>query len=206
MSFPIYKRTEHLGGIESISIDGHRVFFGFDYGEDVVLSGPINDENEIAEFASEHIMQRDGKHDQAYWVKLVDQSIVESNLAKNTDFVSEHMMKNLRMIIENGKPIKSFDFEHHILYLLSSILGDEAYDLKFNSEQELVFNNLDLCPQDWFVNVKFFTELLNGNSDIKEVSLSEVAQLFLTTMQEVIRQLPECWKDYFGIYGFDEKK
>ncbi|WP_432832676.1 hypothetical protein [Dactylosporangium sp. CA-092794] len=77
---PIADREGHVGGIESMMVDGRRWFFGFDYSMDTAVSPLIDDPARMAEFASKHMLQTDGVHDVAYWRDLVDSSVETSGI------------------------------------------------------------------------------------------------------------------------------
>ncbi|MGI5185225.1 hypothetical protein ACQEVZ_54130 [Dactylosporangium sp. CA-152071] len=77
---PIADREGQVGGIESMVVDGRRWFFGFDYSMDTAVSPLVDDPARMAEFASRHMLQRDGTHDVAYWRDLVDLSVGESGI------------------------------------------------------------------------------------------------------------------------------
>ncbi|MEU1515686.1 hypothetical protein ABZ490_26665 [Streptomyces sp. NPDC005811] len=68
---PLPDRTGQVGSIESLTLDGHRYYFGFDYKSDVVLSPLIDDPKAMAAFASEYMRQTTGGHDVTYWEGLV---------------------------------------------------------------------------------------------------------------------------------------
>lgn len=69
-----------VGGIESITVDGKRYFFGFSYRSDLVLSPLMASEDAMADYALAHITQTDGRHDHAFWVAMAQASIRESGL------------------------------------------------------------------------------------------------------------------------------
>ncbi|MFD5899604.1 hypothetical protein [Streptomyces sp. NPDC060366] len=73
-------RTGAVGGIESLVLDGRRLFFGFDFSSDQVLSPLIGDEGTMARFAARHMRQRTGAHDEPYWAQLVRSSVDSSDL------------------------------------------------------------------------------------------------------------------------------
>ncbi|MFE5842718.1 hypothetical protein ACFQ7N_13850 [Streptomyces niveus] len=64
-------RTGVIGGIESLVLDGRRLFFGFDFTSDQVLSPLIGDAGAMARYAARHLRQRTGVHDESYWAELV---------------------------------------------------------------------------------------------------------------------------------------
>ncbi|MFJ1583650.1 hypothetical protein ACIOC1_10065 [Streptomyces sp. NPDC088197] len=73
-------RTEVVGGIESLVLDGRRLWFGFDFTSDQVLSPLIDDAGAMARFAARHMRQRTGAHDEAYWAELVASAVDSSDL------------------------------------------------------------------------------------------------------------------------------
>ncbi|MFB6711656.1 hypothetical protein ACFCZY_08035 [Streptomyces sp. NPDC056237] len=54
---PLPGRIAHVGGIESLVLDGHHYCFGFDHSSDTVLSPLIDAPEAMAVFASEHMRQ-----------------------------------------------------------------------------------------------------------------------------------------------------
>ncbi|QHZ00296.1 hypothetical protein SSPS47_34920 [Streptomyces sp. S4.7] len=73
-------RTGVIGGVESLVLDGRRLFFGFDFSSDQVLSPLIDDGEAMARFAARHMRQRTGAHDEVYWAQLVRASVDGSDL------------------------------------------------------------------------------------------------------------------------------
>lgn len=73
-------RTGAIGGIESLVLDGRRLWFGFDFSSDQVLSPLIDDAGAMARFAARHMRQRTGTHDEPYWAELVRISVDGSDL------------------------------------------------------------------------------------------------------------------------------
>ncbi|MET9553985.1 hypothetical protein [Streptomyces sp. NPDC006645] len=73
-------RTGAIGGIESLVLDGRRLWFGFDFTSDQVLSPLIGDADAMARYAARHMRQRTGAHDEAYWAGLVRASVDSSDL------------------------------------------------------------------------------------------------------------------------------
>lgn len=122
---PLLRDYRHIGGIESIEVDGTRYFFGYDYSEDVVLSPLIDDNELMAAFAEIHMEQRDGLHDRAYWRDLVGVSLVDSGLAEpeSCSFESgklRSIVASLKSVAETGVPVPDFDYPYHLRFLLSS--------------------------------------------------------------------------------------
>ncbi|RVW07628.1 hypothetical protein EGT67_21260 [Prescottella agglutinans] len=122
---PLLRDYRHVGGIESIEVDGARYFFGYDYSEDLVLSPLIDDRELMSVFAETHMEQRDGLHDRAYWRDLVDGSLEDSGLAEpeSCSFESDQLrsiVTSLKSIAETGVPVPEFDYPYHLRFLLSS--------------------------------------------------------------------------------------
>ncbi|MFI9628079.1 hypothetical protein [Streptomyces sp. NPDC052042] len=110
---PLPGRAGHVGGIESLTFDGHHYYFGFDYGSDIVLSPLIGDPAAMAAFASAHMRQTTGAHDRDHWAGLVDAATGRSALAAGADlaFTTEGLRGDLP---EPGS---------HLLYLLGAATG-----------------------------------------------------------------------------------
>ncbi|MGF7121481.1 hypothetical protein AB4Z09_19115 [Rhodococcus sp. TAF43] len=122
---PLLRDYRHIGGIESIAVDGHRYFFGYDFSEDLVLSPLIDDNELMSVFAEAHMEQRDGLHDREYWRDLVDGSLEFSGLAEpeSCSFESDQLrliVTSLKNIAETGVPAPDFDYPYHLRFLLSS--------------------------------------------------------------------------------------
>ena len=142
---PLPDRIGYIGGIESLTLDGRRYYFGFDFSSDVVLSPLIDDASAMAAFASEHMRQTTGEHDVAYWEELVALSVEESALVgedEDRTFLSQDLRGGLP---EAGS---------HLLYLLGAATEwedwfEEAPEVKQTFE-ELGFDEddsefLDAC-------------------------------------------------------------
>jgi hypothetical protein len=115
---PLPDRIGSVGGIESITLDGRRYYFGFDYRSDLVLSPLIDDPATMAVFAGEYLRQTTGKHDAAYWAELVALSAAESSLTgddASRTFTSQDLRGGLP---EPGS---------HLLYLLGAATSWEAW-------------------------------------------------------------------------------
>lgn len=107
-----------VGGIESITLDGRRYYFGFDYRSDLVLSPLIDDPASMAVFASEYLRQSTGEHDVAYWAELVALGAAESSLTgddASRTFTSQDLRSGLP---EPGS---------HLLYLLGAATAWEVW-------------------------------------------------------------------------------
>lgn len=109
---PLPDRIGHVGGIESLTLDGRRYYFGFDYTSDLVVSPLIDDPAAMAAFASEYMCQTTGKHDVAYWEELVASGAEESSLAGD-DADRTFSSEDLR----GGLP----EPDTHLLYLLGAV-------------------------------------------------------------------------------------
>ncbi|MED7949500.1 hypothetical protein [Streptomyces sp. BE303] len=83
---PLPDRVGHVAGVESLTLDGHRYYFGFDHRSDLVVSPLVDDPGTMAAFAAEHMRQTDGRHDEAFWAELVAHAVETSALVpEDTD-------------------------------------------------------------------------------------------------------------------------
>src|SRR5262249_22447947 len=70
-----------VGGIESLSIDGRRYFFGFCSSERRVMSPLIADKRVMAEFAAAYMKQTTNvPHGVDYWLQNVETAVAHSDL------------------------------------------------------------------------------------------------------------------------------
>jgi hypothetical protein len=130
---PLAGRDGHIGGIESLVVDGTRYYFGFDYQSDLVLSPLIDDPVAMARFAVEHMEQTDGKHDEAYWAELVDIAAEDSGLAGREDTEID---------------LGSRQTTYHLRYLLGAACGwDDA--ILADDEVTEALTRLKLDPEEW---------------------------------------------------------
>lgn len=111
---PIPDRIEEVGGIESMTVDGRRWYFGFCYSMDIAVSPLIDDPDVMAAFASEHMRQRDGAHDAAYWRELVDLSVEQSDLVAED---SDRTFDSAALAADRLTP------SYHLTYLLGAATG-----------------------------------------------------------------------------------
>lgn len=109
---PLPIGTGYVGGIESLLLDGRRYYFGFNYGSDVALSQLIDDPEDMAAFASEHMSQSDGKQDAAFWNELVAMSVDVSDLVGDEDALRTFTTEELRGDLPEP--------DSHLLYLLGA--------------------------------------------------------------------------------------
>ena len=127
---PLDERVGHVGGIESVVVDGRRFYFGMDYRSDLVLSPLIDEPADMAEFAARYMAQSDGTHDAAYWSDLVTDAATESSLYPpgGNEF---DLMQGLT---------------DSMLYVFgcASGWGDEIFDEEMNA----ALSALDLDPDD----------------------------------------------------------
>ncbi|WP_407917961.1 hypothetical protein [Kitasatospora sp. NE20-6] len=108
---PLPGRVGHVAGIESLTLDGCRYYFGFDYKSDLVVSPLIDDPDAMAAFAAEHMRQTDGRHGEAYWADLVADAVETSELVRE-DTAREFTTRSLRADLPNPGS--------HLLYLLDA--------------------------------------------------------------------------------------
>lgn len=120
-----------VGGIESITIDGKRWFFGYTYSGDMVLTPFFGDPDAMAVFASRHMLQTDGAHDAEYWRERVEEGI-ESNLTSNdadrtfatADF--RRIAAALAAAEAENRPVPSLAAPNHLIHLVATARADET--------------------------------------------------------------------------------
>ncbi|NUO76865.1 MAG: hypothetical protein HOQ32_12725 [Lysobacter sp.] len=112
-----------VGGIESITVDGRRYFFGYSHRDDRVLTPLFDSEGAIAEHAASHMAQTDGRHDAAFWSGMAKAAISESEL---TDAQGQSIalaplkaaVAELRRDPTTARPLSGIVLPEHLYYLL----------------------------------------------------------------------------------------
>ncbi|WP_093863831.1 hypothetical protein [Streptomyces sp. TLI_053] len=111
-------RVGHVGGVESLTVDGRRYYFGFDFTSDLVLSPLIDDPGAMSAFASAYMRQTTGRHDTAHWDGLVALAVDGSAIAGD-DADRTVVLADLRAVL----PVAG----SHLLYLLGAATGWEEW-------------------------------------------------------------------------------
>ncbi|MFB6947950.1 hypothetical protein ACFWGL_42735 [Streptomyces sp. NPDC060286] len=109
-------RTGVVGGIESLVLDGRRLWFGFDFTSDQVLSPLIDDAGAMARYAARHMRQRTGAHDESYWAQLVQAAAENSYLVRY-----DEQRTFTTQSLESGDAGPAHG---HLLYLLDAATED----------------------------------------------------------------------------------
>ena len=129
---PLAGRDGHLGAIEAIRLDGTLHFFGFNFRSDLALSPLIADPALMARFASRHMTQRDGTHDEAYWSQLVGHAVEGSELCSDEtgrtidSRALAATIASLGRVRREGTPEPGFGLPYHLRYLLGAAGGWEV--------------------------------------------------------------------------------
>jgi len=185
---PLAGRDGHLGAIEAITLDGTMYFFGFDFRSDLVLSPLVADPALMARFASRHMTQRDGTHDEAYWRELVGYAAEGSELCTEDDgraFDSQALaatMARLAHVRREGTPEPGFTVEYHLRYLLGAAGG-------WSVPEEAGAEDSDL----WIAQIAG-DEPLAGSATLQEVAARLQAHL-----NALVDAAPGNWATLFAV-------
>ncbi|MFF8913049.1 hypothetical protein ACF08M_06930 [Streptomyces sp. NPDC015032] len=105
-----------IGGIESLVLDDRRLWFGFDFTSDQVLSPLIGDAGAMARYAARHMRQRTGAHNEDYWTHLVRAAVENSDLVQ---FDEQRTFTTRSLEAGDASPAHG-----HLLYLLDAAAED----------------------------------------------------------------------------------
>lgn len=181
---PLCGRKGHVGGIEALSLDGKLYFFGFDYRGVLVISPLIPDAMVMARFASEHMEQLDGAHDEAYWRELVGDAIDDSLLcdpeSRNFDTrVLAEAIRCLGGIRLESTPEPDFAIPYHLRYLLEAAAGSECVN---DEDSEALIG------------------IVTGEDPVLEgLSLSDVAGQLQNYLDSLVDAAPGNWATLFAM-------
>ncbi|MFM9923232.1 hypothetical protein VLK31_09600 [Variovorax sp. H27-G14] len=185
---PLAGRNGHVGAIEAVAIDGTMYFFGFDFRSDLVLSPLIDDPALMARFASRHMAQRDGTHDEAYWHGLVGLAQQTSELCNDDDgrrFNSQMLaatLARLDRVRRNGTPDPGFRIEHHLRYLLGAAGGWRMADPAGPEDVDL-----------WIAQIAGKQPLADG------AALQDVAARLQQHLNALVAAAPGNWATRFAV-------
>lgn len=202
---PIADRTGSVAGIESLTIDGRRYFFGFDYRSDLVVSPLIADAALMAAFASRWMEQADGPQDADYWRELADASVAESELTgddEDREFSSQEMRRiaaQLAAARRANARQPDLQIGKHALYLLGAASGwpDEALE---EAAVAAALERLALDPGDlqWDV-VDESIAMLNGEEDLPAAaSYADAAAVVESYLRTTVNGAPANWRELFA--------
>lgn len=124
---PLEGRVGHVGGIESVLLDGRRVYFGFDYRADLVLSPPIESLDVMAAYAARYMEQSHRVQDSAYWLKLAERATYDSHLASVEDCdLKLSLIRSQLDLARQAGTHPQVVFPNHLLFLLAACCGSDA--------------------------------------------------------------------------------
>lgn len=185
---PLASREGHVGAIEAITLDGTMYFFGFDFGSDLVLSPLIADIDLAARFASRHMAQRDGMHDEAYWRELAGYAVEGSELASDAEsrtFSTASLadaIARLARVRREGTVEPGFAIEYHLRYLLGAAGGWEV-------PEEAGAEDAD----EWI-------DVIAGNEPLAEgTTLAGIAGRLQAHLNALVDTAPGNWSTLFAV-------
>ena len=185
---PLAGRKGHVGAIESLTLDGTMYFFGFDFGSDLVLSPLIADIDLAARFASQHMAQRDGVHDEAYWRELAGYAVDGSELSSEPEsrtFSSQSLaaaVARLARVRREGTVEPGFAIEYHLRYLLGAAGGWEV-------PEEAGAEDAD----EWI-------DVISGNEPLAEgTTLTDIAGRLQAHLNALVDTAPGNWSTLFAV-------
>jgi hypothetical protein len=188
LPLPLAGRDGHVGAIESVTLDGTMHYFGFDFGSDLVLSPLIADPALMVRFASRHMAQRDGTHDETYWRELVgfaeEGSELSSDDASRT-FDSRqlaHAIARLERVRREGTPEPGFAIGYHLRFLLGAAGGWEV-------PEEAGAEDADV----WIAQVAGDEPLADS------ATLQDIAARLQAHLDALVDAAPGNWAQHFAV-------
>lgn len=185
---PLARRDGHVGAVESITLDGTMQFFGFDFGGDLVLSPLIADAEAMARFASRHMAQRDGTHDEAYWRELVgcareDSELCSDEAGRSFDTPAlAATIAGLERVRREGTPEPGFAIGYHLRYLLGAAGG-------WNMPEDVGAEDADV----WIAQIAGEAPLADS------ATLQDVAARLQKHLNALVDAAPGNWATHFAV-------
>lgn len=205
---PIPDRIGYVAGIESITLDGERWYFGFNYRDDIVVSPLIADPEAAAVFASRYMMQTSGRRDTAYWRELVRESVGDSGLAgpDGRDFNRVELARivgRLRAMAagRDMQPAAVLDLPGHLSYLLGAACGWTTPE--DNDEYLRLLQRLLLEEEDYDSGVAM--SMLQDEIELPgSATRSDAARMRVDNLDACLDSLPANWGELFSILKADQ--
>ena len=193
----------NIGGIESITLNGKRYYFGFNYSSDSITSPLFSEIDGMAAFASRYMEQRDGSHDPSYWHELAEESIELSELSDeegSRDFSTGRMQRTsaaLRQARNDNTPLPGFEIEYHLLCLLEAASGDS------NPFEDAPLANalsrFHLNPREYGLPwLEEMIAILDQSRPLpSDASYSDAALVIQRYLDICVQNCPDNWKALF---------
>lgn len=196
-----------VGGIESISIDERRYFFGFDYSSDRVLSPLLEGKRLMAEFAAAYMAQTDQvPHDIDYWLENVETAVEHSDLCDDesrtlTSAGLHAFAAGLALMQSQNVPNPDLKIDHHLVYLLNACLEEDDYAfLPIGPELErLGLRSGDREDELELHELGELLEMARGELPLPSgANFIDVAVVVRDYLVRTMRRLPSNWSLLFG--------
>jgi hypothetical protein len=190
-----------IGGIESVSIDGRHYYFGFDYSSDEVLSPLFDDAGAIASYAANHMSQRDGDHDAAYWLDAAEHSIDESGLCDDDGRLIDtealkKVIQEVRSLSGTGQRVRTLVLSHHLTYLLHAACDWPRVSPPM--QVQAAATRIGLDADDAGLGLSGSEDILNGRQGLpRGASYVDAAVVFLWYWDTLTSHLRHGWDKHF---------
>jgi hypothetical protein len=200
---PLTDRAGHVGGIESISIDDKRWYFGFDYSSNLVVSPLIDDAAQMAGFAAQHMEHPDGPQEAAYWQQLVDWSAADSDLSGDPEtrsFTGAELARiaaDIDAALAGNQPVPGLTLPHHLLSLLSAAVGDVPPP--GDAAYRAAMAKLGLYEDDMPINGACeAVDMLSGERALPDgATYTDAAALLRVCLAALVDRAPGNWRSMF---------
>lgn len=206
---PIPGRVGRVGGIESLSIDQRRYFFGFSYSDDRVLSPLLEDKKVMAEFAAAYMSKADDvPHGIDYWLEDVETAVANSGLCDDKSRTLTATQLNafaagLAHMQSQDVPSPDLIMDPHLVYLLNACIGEkDEHFLTLGPELERL--GLRSGDREDELEIHELTELLEmGRGELPlppGASFIDVAVVLRDYLKRTLERLPPNWSLLFGMF------
>ncbi len=183
---PIEDREDCVGGIESMTVDGQRWYFGFDYSMDTAVSPLIDDAERMAVFASEHMLQRDGRHDVDYWRELVEMSVGQSDLVEEE---ADRTYDSKTLTAQRLSPSSA------LMYLLGAATGwDDSFFDEEAVQAALTTIGVREHDRDWDCLERCMEAAQSQDSEVSSAG----TQLMTRYVDFIMDRAPANWPQVFA--------
>lgn len=196
-------QSNAVGGIESITVDGKRYFFGYSHRNDRVLTPLFASEDAMAEHAVTHLAQTDGRQDRAFWVEMVKDAVGNSSLSDpEGQAIALAPLKaavaGLRGDLDTARPLPGLAMPEHLYYLLE--MNSQWPDEPTPVAVEQAAQRLGLEADDTSPWLEVSTAVLGGTMPLpKGAQFKDAAAVYLWYFDSLVGYQRHGWSATLGL-------
>lgn len=192
-----------VAGIEAVEIDGELHYYAYSHSDDLVVSPLFANAQSMAEYAEKNLAQRDGRHDQSYWLEVARYAESESGLFEQIPSVTlkglQRLLLALRAAEETGQVQPDIPRIKFIEYIVLDLDRESGPHPKLLNHADLV-RALGLDSNELHeADVSTLIAHVSGEGTyMEDKPVSESARFVRLYLSEKLALTEESWRTAFA--------